>query len=830
MNISPAIRNLYWKEARQLLPLLLLLGAVAFLLHFTAAIIHVRPDQAAQIHFFAFIGLPALYAVGAGAMLIGQEKEQRTILWLQTLPIEPRTIVVTKLVVIFIGLLAAWLLSFTLAGFYNWRFVVGMGTSSSSFFARGDIIQEDGLLLTWNLHSIFLILCSVWMAWRWDSVFSGLVALLPLSILPGLLGFLLTVISSDLLGFGLWSELYCRVVALVMLLVVAGVLSWRAGTRFLTAAPTKLAAKSSRLTLAANRDRTVAIVPHSPTAALLWQAIQQNKAFLIGNGLLLLAAGCYLIRFTKFFVADIVSNSRYIAYGDDMNFERGWLFVIIPFAFLAVSWLGASTFITDGLHNRIRFLADRGVEAKTAWWTRHAPPLAVIAAVFLATGFLLLVSFGETYNNSLWLCRGLILLLPPILMIYAFAQWAGQLTSSPFLGAIAAPGIAIAALAYISFAVTVLGCPIWLVALLCVFPMIATYLAMGRWMDRRIDRSLWLIHVGVAALLVGASFLPLLITKASVPRMSSKHASELNLAYRSYSQTTSANSNFIFEFSPYRIGWGGQNAPTNYRFTPLDEVSQQAVEGLKQQLSIHRGAGLVVAATYHLMPEATLARFASQASPDDLEKRQKYKDRMSIISDLVYRMRQSSRLIDQEDADRFELFLLYELSQPDVSSVLESDLHRSLVERLADKKSRQQARIRAVALEYGKSKWKIEELNKIYRAGEDGISWRSIAVLRSRYDRLYEELWILANGGKSAATPQRLGMIAELFNAPKMLYGLEGEGQFFRVDDIDQYADGIVSADRVMSGGYIRKFYARQWFAGWEDQAAALKTTGDSNE
>ena len=39
---------------------------------------------------------PLLFAIGAGPMLVSQEKEQGTLGWISSLPVRPRSIVMSK--------------------------------------------------------------------------------------------------------------------------------------------------------------------------------------------------------------------------------------------------------------------------------------------------------------------------------------------------------------------------------------------------------------------------------------------------------------------------------------------------------------------------------------------------------------------------------------------------------------------------------------------------------------------------------------------------------------------------------------------------------------
>ena len=108
MNRSLALRYLCWKEVRQVLPLVWMqlgLGLclqLLFLLH---------PNRMFVPRFLVFAGMPSLFAVGAGVLLVGQEKERRTLDWLRSLPIAARDLVAVKLATGLVALIAVWCLN-----------------------------------------------------------------------------------------------------------------------------------------------------------------------------------------------------------------------------------------------------------------------------------------------------------------------------------------------------------------------------------------------------------------------------------------------------------------------------------------------------------------------------------------------------------------------------------------------------------------------------------------------------------------------------------------------------------------------------------------------
>ena len=92
---------------------------------------------------------------------------------------------------------------------------------------------------------------------------------------------------------------------------------------------------------------------------LIWQFVRQNQTVLMGIAAMLLVALGLLIT--------------------TPSLDSGRPVLAAFFGLLAASWLGVLAFQGDGVQDRIRFLAERGVSPAKIWWTRHAPPLSLLA-------------------------------------------------------------------------------------------------------------------------------------------------------------------------------------------------------------------------------------------------------------------------------------------------------------------------------------------------------------------------------------------------------------------------------------------------------------------
>ena len=177
MNRYLALRHLCWKEVRQVLPLVWMqLGlGVCFQL-----LLLFQPNKTFVPRFLVFAGMPVLFALGVGALLVGQEKERRTLDWLRSLPIAAGDLVAVKLAAGFVALLAVWCLNLLLLAI----FVLPTGRWPVASPADSWLI-DAGWEYLWPLQSVFLLLAGFATAWIFRSSLVALLALIPLALLPG---------------------------------------------------------------------------------------------------------------------------------------------------------------------------------------------------------------------------------------------------------------------------------------------------------------------------------------------------------------------------------------------------------------------------------------------------------------------------------------------------------------------------------------------------------------------------------------------------------------------------------------------------------------------
>jgi hypothetical protein len=109
-QISPAFRGLYWKEACQLIPRVATLVGLSVLLVVVWSALDVTSQFGSIIGDYIPLTMPALYAAGVGAILVGQETENRAPLWCSSLPIASSHIATVKYACVAMPFVATWVM------------------------------------------------------------------------------------------------------------------------------------------------------------------------------------------------------------------------------------------------------------------------------------------------------------------------------------------------------------------------------------------------------------------------------------------------------------------------------------------------------------------------------------------------------------------------------------------------------------------------------------------------------------------------------------------------------------------------------------------------
>ncbi len=431
MNRKLALQRLYWKEFRQLTPLVVLLVTMGLLLQIVYAMA-TRNNAATMPTWIVYLGLPGVFAAGAGALLIGQEKENRTLGWLASLPIAPRDLLRVKLLSALLGLLVVWVFSLLLA----------LTTSAWSDYNYFELI--------WPVNSLFILLLGVATAWYFKSSLISLLVVLPLACLPLLTVQIFRETKSFIQnGHFRWDqqwEPWLNVSFVLLFSCVALWCGWRFGNQYLS--PARVPSRATRSPVDEGRFAWLGGVPRtpwSPFSALVWQAAAQSRLELsIVTVLILVMVGLPLLPgpFGNLFGIG-VPMSAFVAFA------------------LSVT-LGVVVFQGDSIQNRVRFLADRGIAPARVWCSRQFVPLSVLILSILLIA--LLTPLYQTYDRSEMtkLIPLATLMFGFVFSTYATSQWVSQLTRSPIVAAVTAMLGALIAIAYLAFAMQELESPVWL--------------------------------------------------------------------------------------------------------------------------------------------------------------------------------------------------------------------------------------------------------------------------------------------------------------------------------------------------------------------------------
>lgn len=784
--------RLFWKEFRQVLPLLWALLAVGTLLQIIGAIQSAMTPSASGsgLHQIALVLMPSLFAVGAGAMLVSQEKELRTLQWLSSLPIPTKQIVWTKFLCGLVGLLLCWagscLIAFALCpNVFDDR-------TNFYFFSSASVWGTQ-----YFTSSLFLLVASMATGWIFKSAWVALVMMVPIAIVP------VVILSAMANAKEEWFR--STVASLIVYSASAAVLAlagriWGRSS-FVSASSPWFGQFTYR---APNRLRTLTIPddwrPLPVVPSLLWQIGWQNKMLWVSAASILL--GGFSLLSVEWFARSSVAGA-----------------VAVP-SFILFSWLGASTFGSDGDKKRIQFLADRGVSPGLIWWTRQFFPLCLVTIYF---ALFVLAAFAVSSSPSGAVPVPVFVFLGGMFAIYGATQWASQLVRSSLLNMCVAPAVAVGVLAAMAFAFTTLGAGyIWLVpSVLTLF--VASRVMMRPWMDSRFDLRTYLQHAGFAGLACLFPVIPFVATIVTYPSISTEAQQEL-AAIASRTPVVRANGSIASNRNPLasldEMEDQGQTDPQNVSSkksitidfgarldTELTKLASYfSTPGFYPDISIPNSLSILRRTSIALSSELTVDRKAIETN--------RYQRAMALCLEIAKNYRQRTDLLSQEFADQVEMELIRELSDPQKRSLLDSQFVSSMLQQLGDKKTRQEARLKALA-----------------------VSWNQASVnpmkLRRRSD------------GTMITDPMRLGGIsvpmgdampllsAEMIRRRRVGLGVEKLYRFLKSGDRSSSNPDFKAYREFWHHGYrdvptyyfsllYPPFIGDQWFGPWENTAEAL--------
>jgi len=355
---------LLWKEFRQLVPLaitVLALGLGMLLLILVTTSFNSPPFVDANQCLYFFLSIPMIYACGVGILLVGTEKESRSLRWLQSLPISARDIARTKLAVALMSLAAIWLV--TLMAWLLFTYLLGLAPSvSRSVYLHGGEGESLRLMLVISVAlSIFLCLVGLGLAWYFHSAMVSLLLLIPSTLAVwltayGIVTFLAKLGRDSVTQWSMDSAFYLSWLAVGY--VIALVLGWIASQRELSArAAPRSASGWLGLKVAMRSERTAeawTLWPRTTAGTgMLWQMVRQSwmlwTAVGVFCGLWLLIAGP--IRLFDFSDNDMTRNV----------ISRDSSVPLWMIGSLLILWMGVFAYQGDSMAQRGRCYAARGV-------------------------------------------------------------------------------------------------------------------------------------------------------------------------------------------------------------------------------------------------------------------------------------------------------------------------------------------------------------------------------------------------------------------------------------------------------------------------------------
>lgn len=723
---SSPLRGLAWKETRQIVPLVLMLLGVAVLLIFLWSMMS-SPATITKLGHYIPVLLPALFAAGAGAILVGQEKESRTLLWCSSLPISPARMIGVKWMVALIGLAVMWVGCIIMGG------LIGGGR------LPGDAAGGPNRLYL-LVHSIFILCCGFYTAWRMKNTFASLIALIPLASMP----YLVTSIFYSWFGTGrhvsLQESAWLLSAASAMGVLAMGWLSYRAGVHALSPAPPELEARGPAHWLDAWRPSNSLPVPGTPfrypLSSLVWQSIHHHRMTLTVLMLtIVLGAAAYGRMF--------VSNPKFDYISDSV------LIMAAIAGAIATSWLGVSVFHGDGSATRVRFLADRGVSPTRVWIGRQWIGLSVLSIAMVAFLLSSCLSLRESEDFHYGVVPSMAMVGCMVWIIYsvsqATSQWIRILAASAFL----APVLSGVAIMWLIAAATAYGAPFWLLLLCSVLPMLATWLMMRRFMDDAAQWPIWLSGVVTTGLVATLPLLPFIIDISSVRGISSDTRAALLAEARRVPAAGAAQSMMSIQ-SPRNTLFAEHLKPDgdvvklveSQRFLPQDYLSigEAATD---RNIALRADVGILSQS----MVYASYFRYLVTQDAEDAEATESLGRWIDALTTIATRLRLSDRWVDQEVADQVEIWLTQTLSREDLKSIRAHDFAVRAIALISDQEARRKARRRAVLLSWRGKFDSAPSPEKDFRQfggfrDNDWFVWYPQQKLYWIYDQLIDRLTI----------------------------------------------------------------------------------------
>lgn len=688
-NETSWTKALLWKEFRQVMPLMLTVLGLGFGILLIILVTATFGSQKGLTYhngfWFLFLSMPMMYATGVGILLVGTEKESRSMQWMQSLPVSAKYIAWSKLVVALVTLALVWLIAgASWAGFASFLGENPLKSQSMDIYSMS---AGDALLPTYMMVSLFLCLSGLAFAWRFESQILSLVMLIPAALAVWFVAYGLSsyvTASKSSFEFRNVADTGLYLASLAIGSTIAVVYGWHASQRQLAAlaapahesatsvwAPELFGAASANGAQSEARSAEAWTLWPSvtPISGMLWQMIRQNWVWwsLISiASLVVLAVGAGLHTFGALDTID-----------DDWIF---WL--LFPIGLLS-GLLGVLAFQSDGIEQRVRFYADRGVSPTVLWCTRHWIPVTMLLGVAVVRYSTL--RLYRPQNPPLILVDTMALLAVS-LAAYIVGQWVSQFIKSPILSAIVLPAVLLTNLAYCIFAIVAMETPWWLLIPSFAIIAISTWWMMRPWMERRIDWKYYLQHGGFVLAALAIPLAPGLWKIWNLPSMPSEVRTKLEqLAMKSPSAARLPATRLLATGFPQNIL--RQAASPEYWLAQREP--QESLKAYWAEL-----ANL----------QSDLMRIQDDPKVDVKKSLDKYRAAVADIPNLVSGLRVTKRLRYCDIAERIERIALGQCMHSKAREWMGDEAYQSNAKLLADDQARDQSRRVALATAWWETK------------------------------------------------------------------------------------------------------------------------------
>jgi len=799
MNRPAILYALAWKEFRQVLPLIWMVMGLGVAI--SALLLLVLPMVASTqaSSAFMFLALPMIYATGVGSLLVGSEKDNRSLHWLRSLPISSQTIAWTKALMAVFSLLGVWILSMLLLGLVR-QLVLGQPWVSDMEW-RG-FEESPALPVLFPLTSFFLAFTGMALAWRFSTALNALLMLVPAGMVVWLMseGMMALVLVADWGAVRSSETGWFLAASLGLCTLLAIGLGWRASQRCLRADPAPRA--SLRGFRAASLDDTatgrawMVAAPRPIAQALVWQSVWQAPFLFFGSVAMLVIA--------------VLGTSGFPRSGTELEWLSHWVPLLTLIAGVSLCWLGCSAFQGDNIGNRIRFLADRGVSPHRVWRTRHwIPVLVIVGAAFLrlALRSVLATEGDRTPEAIAW---DFVQFLIGALAIYVVCQWFSQCIKSPVVCFVTAPLLAGGMVIYGTFATQGMQAPLWTVGISLALLVIATWVQMKPWMDRAMNGRYYATHGGFLSVALIVPLIPGLWSMATIPRMPHSVRKELIQETVEARAMAATSPKLLDAFSWNATFDEADSASTgNDAVKSNFEIRERLLNQLQEGHSRPLGSlGPEPNRTLRfLLGELVSSQMDFEQEPSEAN-RSRYRKLVEAVLSAIATLRSTQTLASHDYAETLEIALLRACRRPTSREELGDELHTRVIALLSDAPGRDASRRRALAATWNpkgpeKNSENSQYLGSYYLQSEETFSMVSAYKAKHRRDMVVARLWNLLKSPPGAANvAERDALQRELFM------------QFFPSD--------VVGSSVWVSPYDFGNVPGAHWRGAWEVEAQSL--------